>query len=91
MIREQLPMLYKQSHDIEKRLNDLVRLIRRERHSSFTLAVALHVSRPTVARGITALRERGYQIRAIKDADGWAYKLVSEPAGVPNGTGLPHK
>jgi biotin operon repressor len=75
-------MLYKQSHDIEKRLKELVRLIRSERHSTFTLAAALGVSRPTVARGITALRERGYSIRAVKDAEGWAYELLSEPAAV---------
>jgi biotin operon repressor len=75
-------MLYRQSGNIEKRLNEMVRLIRTQRHSTFTLAAVLGVSRPTVARGITALRERGYSIRAIKDAEGWAYELLSEPAVV---------
>ncbi len=75
-------MRYQQSRDIEKRLNELVRLIRTQRHTTFTLAVALGLSRPTVARGIAALRERGYSIRAVKDAEGWAYELLSEPVAV---------
>jgi biotin operon repressor len=75
-------MLYRRSQEIEKRLADLVQLIRTGRHSTPTLAAALGISRPTVARCITALRERGYTIRAVKDAQGWCYELVAEPEAV---------
>ena len=78
-------MLYRRSREIEKRLADLVKLIQTGRHSSLTLATALGISRPTVARCITALRERGYTIRAVKDAAGWSYELVAEPAAVSQG------
>jgi biotin operon repressor len=75
-------MWYRRSQEIEKRLAELVRLIRTGRHSSPSLAVELGVSRPTVARCLTALRERGYTIRAIKDTGGWSYELVAEPEAV---------
>jgi biotin operon repressor len=75
-------MLYRRSQEIEKRLADLVRLIRTGRHSTPSLAATLGISRPTVARCIMALRERGYTIRAVKDAQGWSYELVAEPKAV---------
>jgi biotin operon repressor len=79
-------MLYRRSQEIEKRLADLIRHIRIGRFSTLTLAGVLRVSRPTVARCITALRERGYTIRAVRDADGWSYELVAEPAVNSEGT-----
>lgn len=72
-------MHYQRSHDIETRLTELVRLIRDERHSTLTLAAELGVSRPTVARCIAALRERGYVIQSVKDAGGWSYQLTAVP------------
>lgn len=76
-------MLYQRSHDIETRLSELARLIRNGRHSTPTLASSLGVSRPAVARGIAALRQRGYSIRAVKDSEGWSYELMAEPATAP--------
>jgi len=73
-------MRYKRSQDIEQRLTALLCLIRDGRYSTRTLASALRVSRPTVCRDIGALRERGYAIRAVKDAESWAYEVTAEPA-----------
>jgi biotin operon repressor len=80
-------MRYQRYQDIEQRLGEVLRLIRSGRHTTRTLAAALHVSRPTVTRDIGALRERGYAIRAVKDTDNWAYELTGEPASVPQGPG----
>jgi predicted DNA-binding transcriptional regulator YafY len=83
-------MRYKRYLDIEDRLGELLRLIRTGRHTTRTLACALHVSRPTVSRDIGALRERGYTIRAVKDADSWAYEVTTEPPSVKHGSGGNH-
>jgi biotin operon repressor len=80
-------MLYQRSREIESRLSELVRLIRTGRYSTPKLAAALGISKPTVSRCITALRERGYAIRAIKDPEGWAYEVISEPASVSTSGG----
>lgn len=75
-------MLYEKSFAIERRLGELVRLIRSGQHSTPALAAKLNVSVPTISRDITALRQRGYGIRSIRLSDHWAYELVSEPAAV---------
>ncbi len=81
-------MRYQRYQDIEQRLTELIRLIRIGRHSTRTLAAALGVSRPTISRDIGALRERGYAIRAVKDAEHWAYELTAEPTSVTQGAGV---
>ena len=81
-------MRYKRYRDIEERLGELLRLIRSGRHTTRTLASALRVSRPTVSRDIGALRERGYAIRAVKDAESWAYELTAEPTPAAQGPGV---
>ena len=68
-------MLYQQAFKIEQRLNDALRLIRRGRYSTPELAETLGVSIPTVSRCITALRERGHDIRPVRDTTGWHYIL----------------
>ena len=73
-------MLYERSLTIERRLGEIVRLIRTGRHSTPALAEELGVSVPTISRDITALRERGYGIRSVRLPGHWAYELVSEPA-----------
>lgn len=75
-------MLYEKSLAIEQRLGAVVRLIRSGRHSTPDLAEQLGVSVPTVSRDITALRQRGYDIRPVRLSRHWAYELVSEPAAV---------
>jgi biotin operon repressor len=78
-------MLYQRSREIEARLADLLRLIQGGRYSTPKLAVALGISKPTVSRCLSALRDRGYSIRAVKGADGWAYELGADSQVSPNG------
>jgi biotin operon repressor len=78
-------MVYTRSQAIEKRLRDILDLVRRERQSTPTLARALGISQPTVSRCLTALRQRGYLIRAVKDEIGWSYELEAEPAASASG------
>jgi biotin operon repressor len=73
-------MIYSRSQAIEKRLHDLIELVRLGRHSTPMLARKLEVSEPTVSRCLTALRERGYLIKSTKDTGGWSYELTAEPA-----------
>ena len=69
-------MLYRRSFEIEKRLETALRLIRTGRFSTPTLAAELRVSIPTVSRYVMALRERGHDIQAKRQADNWRYVLV---------------
>src|SRR5262245_8195261 len=73
-------MVYQRSSEIESRLADLLNLIQSGRYSTPRLASALSVSKPTVSRCISALRDRGYYIRAVKSPEGWAYELCAEPS-----------
>lgn len=68
-------MLYQRSRDIEQRLEAVLGLIRRGRYSTPKIAAELQVSIPTISRAVTALRERGHDIRAEKMGDGWRYVL----------------
>jgi len=68
-------MLYQRSLEIENRLDAVLRLIRTGQYSTPRLARDLGVSIPTVSRCVTALRERGHDIRAEKHAAGWRYVL----------------
>jgi biotin operon repressor len=71
-------MLYQHSKEIEARLTDLLRLIESGRYSTPKLAHALGVSVPTVSRCLSALRDRGYSIQAVRGSDGWAYELQAD-------------
>ena len=75
-------MIYEKSFEIERRLTNLVRLIRSGCRSTPVLAKELGVSVPTISRCITALRQRGYRIRPVRLPKQWAYELVAEPATV---------
>ena len=70
-------MPYQKSLEIEQRLSETLRLIQTGQFSTPLLADALGVSIPTVSRYVTALRERGHDIRAEKRADGWRYVATS--------------
>jgi biotin operon repressor len=76
-------MLYKRLHEIERRLNEILKLVAQGRQSTPTLAKALNISQPTVSRCLTALRERGYSIQAVKRGNYWSYELVGEPVSAP--------
>jgi biotin operon repressor len=69
-------MLYERSLGIERRLDHVLRLIRTGRYSTPKLAEEVNVSIPTISRCVTALRERGHDIRAEKNGNGWRYVLV---------------
>lgn len=71
-------MPYNRSLQIERRLGDVIRLVRDGQQSTRTLATALSVSEPTISRCLEALRLRGYLIRAVKRGDSWSYELESE-------------
>lgn len=71
--------MYRRSEQIENRLQALIRLIRDGKYSTPMLATALKVSPPTISRCLTALRERGYAIRAVNDGGNWSYELAGEP------------
>ena len=78
-------MLYHRAREIEARLADLLRLIEGGRYSTPKLVMALGISKPTVSRCLSALRVRGYNIRAAKGADGWSHELGAESHVSPNG------
>jgi Mn-dependent DtxR family transcriptional regulator len=71
--------MYRRSQEIEKRLSSLVELIRSGKYGTPALAAQLGISPPTVSRCLSALRQRGYVIRAVKEDEGWAYEIKSEP------------
>lgn len=71
-------MLYQRSLEIERRLQVVLRLIRSGHFSTPKIAQQLGVSIPTVSRDVTALRERGYDIRSERSRDKWRYVLAPE-------------
>ena len=74
-------MLYQRSFEIEQRLERVLQLVRAGRYSTPDIAEELRVSIPTVSRDVTALRERGHDIRAEKRPDGWRYILFQHGSG----------
>ncbi|MBX3360110.1 MAG: HTH domain-containing protein [Phycisphaeraceae bacterium] len=68
-------MLYQRSHDIERRLDAVLGMIRTGTYSTPMIAKKLGVSIPTVSRDVTALRQRGHDIRSERGDDGWRYRL----------------
>jgi biotin operon repressor len=74
-------MRYRRSLEIEQRLAEALRLIETGQYSTPLLADALSVSVPTVSRYVTALRERGHDIRAERLPEGWRYVSGSKAAG----------
>jgi biotin operon repressor len=70
-------MRYRKSLEIEQRLAEALRLIQTGQYSTPKLAESLGVSIPTISRYVTALRERGHDIRAAKHPEGWRYVTTS--------------
>ncbi len=71
-------MRYRKSLEIEQRLAEALRLIETGQYSTPLLAETLGVSIPTISRCVTALRERGHDIRAERTKQGWRYVLPSQ-------------
>lgn len=68
-------MIYQRSQDIERRLAEVLRLIRTGRYSTPVLADKVGVSIPTISRCISALRKRGHRIRSVREGSTWRYLL----------------
>ena len=73
-----LQMLYQRSLDIGNRLDSVLQLIRHGGYSTPKLAEKLGVSIPTVSRDVTALRQRGHDIRSTRTDDGWSFVLYQK-------------
>jgi biotin operon repressor len=73
-------MPFERSLEIERRLDDVLRLIRTGRYSTPMLAEEVGVSIPTISRCVTALRMRGHDIQAERYDGGWRYVLVARTA-----------
>ena len=71
-------MPFERSLEIERRLEDVLRLIRTGRSSTPMLAEEIGVSIPTISRCVTALRLRGHDIRAEKHGEGWRYVVADK-------------
>ena len=71
-------MNYERSRRIEERFEEVVALIRSNHLNARQLALELRVSRPTVQRIITELRQRGYSVRSVHDELGWRYELTDK-------------
>ena len=76
-------MPFERSLEIERRLDDVLHLIRTGRFSTPMLAEEVGVSIPTISRIVAALRDRGNDIRAEKHGGGWHYVLAGKTAGNP--------
>jgi len=72
-------MAYRRSQEIESRLVEIVRLIRKGRYSTPRLAEKLGVSIPTVSRCIESLKTRGFVIRSVRAGGAWRYVIEGEP------------
>ena len=80
-------MLYQRSLNIENRLDSVLQLIRHGEYSTPKLAEKLGVSIPTVSRDVTALRQRGHDIRSKRTDDGWSFVFYQKKP--PNAAGEP--
>lgn len=69
-------MPYERTRQIEQRFQKAIMLISKKQMNARQLALELGVSQPTAQRIITELRNRGYQIRSVRDESGWRYELV---------------
>lgn len=73
--------MYERLFSIEKRLQRVLELVRARCYSTPAIAKKLGVSVPTVSRDVTALRERGHDIRAERDGASWRYVLATAGRG----------
>lgn len=69
-------MPYERTRQIEQRFRKAIMLIGKNQMNSKLLALELGVSQPTIQRIISELRNRGYQIRSVRDESGWRYELL---------------
>lgn len=67
--------MYEKAHKIQARLKALLSLIQSRSYSASELSSQLGISIATVYRNIEALRQQGYEIKSVRDKDGWHYEL----------------
>jgi len=79
-------MRYQQAIEIHQRIETVLRLIETGKYSTATLAEEIGVSIPTISRIVAALRERGHDIQAERNGNGWRY-VLAQPPTVANGGG----
>ncbi len=72
-------MPYERSRQIERRFQRVIDLITHNSMNAKKISTSIHVSQATTHRIITELRNRGYNIRSVRDDHGWCYELVSSP------------
>jgi transposase len=82
-------MHYQHSLEIHERLQAVLQLIETGRYSTPGLAKEIGVSVPTISRIVAALRERGHDIRAEKQAKGWRYVLIGKMQGAKSSKNMP--
>ena len=75
-------MLYEHSEEVVGRVEQALRLIESGEYSTQSLASELGVSVPTASRLICALRQRGYEIKSIKNGRSWHYRLDKPAASM---------
>ena len=71
-------MPFERSREIERRLDNVLQLIRTGRFSTPRLAEKVGVSIPTISRIVAALRERGHDIQAERTQQGWRYIVLGK-------------
>ena len=69
-------MRYQRSATISDRHAAILELIRTDDLSSRVLAERIGVSEPTINRDIEYLRSSGYEIKAVRVDQRWAYQLI---------------
>ena len=62
-----------------QQLAEALRLIATTQYSTPLLAEELGILIPTMSGYVAALRERGHDIRAAREAEGWRYAIASTP------------
>ena len=67
--------LYEKAHKIDARLKSFLVLITAGKYSASELARKLNISVATISRDVEALRQRGYEIKSVRDKKGWHYEL----------------
>ena len=82
-------MPFERSLEIERRLDDVLRLIRTGRYSTPMVAEEVGVSIPTISRCVTALRVKGHDIRAERHDGGWRYVLEKGRLSTSQGERFP--
>jgi len=72
---------YERSRFIENRFKTTLSLIDNNRLNAEQLAIKLDVSRPTVTRIITELKQRGYPIKSVYKHGSWSYQINRQTNG----------